>query len=251
MLTPLCLPGGFARNGTHLRTGGWKRATTSVLARLAGRVDRQYRDRAAAGAKLADQLVAAGYAGREDVTVLGLVRGGVPVAAVVADRLAAPLDVLVVRKLGVPGAPELAFGAIGPRGALVVNEAIAHMLAPGDIETVRQEADAELTRREQRYRADRPPLSLTDRVAIVVDDGLATGATALVAVKVAGQLGAHRVVMAAPVAAPDALARVAEIADEVVCPLAPLDFEAVSRYYHRFDQVSDDEVVDLLVAATR
>lgn len=207
-------------------------------------MDTVYRDREAAGEVLAGYLTA--YAGQAGLTVLGLVRGGVPVAAVVAERLGAPLDVLVVRKLGVPGAPELAFGAVGPGGVLVRNEEIAGMLSPAQIEPVRRAAEAELERRERRYRPGRPPLSLAGRVAIVVDDGLATGATARAAVTVADHLGASRVVMAAPVGAPEALARVGEVADEVVCPQAPPDFGAVSRYYRHFEQVDDDEVVALL-----
>jgi predicted phosphoribosyltransferase len=207
-------------------------------------MDGAYPDRAAAGQVLAEQL--AGYAGRADVTVLGLVRGGVPVAAVVADRLAVPLDVLVVRKLGVPGAPEVAFGAVGPNGVVVRNEEIASRLAPDSVRAVLQREETELHRRERLYRAGWQPLELAGRVAIVVDDGLATGATARVAVAVARRLGAARVVLAAPVAAPEALALIQQAADEVVCPLAPPDFGAVSRYYSRFGQVTDDEVVALL-----
>jgi predicted phosphoribosyltransferase len=207
-------------------------------------MDGAYPDRAAAGQVLAEQL--AGYAGRADVTVLGLVRGGVPVAAVVADRLAVPLDVLVVRKLGVPGAPEVAFGAVGPNGVVVRNEEIASRLSPDAVWAVLRREEAELHRREQLYRAGWQPLELAGRVAIVVDDGLATGATARVAVAVARRLGAARVVVAAPVAAPEALALIQQAADEVVCPLAPPDFGAVSRYFGRFGQVADDEVVALL-----
>jgi predicted phosphoribosyltransferase len=203
-----------------------------------------YRDRVAAGEVLGRLL--AHYAGRDDVSVLGLVRGGVPVAAVVAARLAAPLDVLVVRKLGVPGAEEVAFGALGPGGVLVRNEEIASQLSPAEMEQVRRREAAELARRERLYRAGRPALDLAGRTAIVVDDGLATGATARAAVAVARELGAATVVLAAPVAAPDALAHVRAVADEVVCPLAPAQFGAVSRYYQRFGQVSDDQVVALL-----
>lgn len=209
-----------------------------------GRVRTGYRDREAAGEVLAGQL--SQYAGRDDVTVLGLVRGGVPVAAVVADLLAAPLDVLVVRKLGVPGAEEVAFGALGPGGVMVRNEEIATRLADDEIGRVQRREAAELERRERLYRAGRGPLDLTGRVAIVIDDGLATGATARAAVAVARELGAARVVLAAPVAAPDALALVRAVADEVVCPLAPAQFGAVSRYYGQFGQVTDDEVVGLL-----
>ncbi|QSB14385.1 phosphoribosyltransferase [Natronosporangium hydrolyticum] len=204
-----------------------------------------YPDRAAAGAVLAAHLPE--YADRDDVIVLGLVRGGVPVAAAVADQLAAPLDVLVVRKLGVPGAPELAFGAIGPGGVLVRNEEIAAQLTAEEITTVQHQEEAERSRREERYRSGRGPLALSGRVAIVVDDGLATGATALAAVTVARALGAERVVLAAPVAAPEALDRLRQAADEIVCPLAPPNFGAVSRFYDTFDQTSDAEVTALLI----
>jgi predicted phosphoribosyltransferase len=203
-----------------------------------------YPDRIAAGEELADALAA--YAGREDVTVLGLVRGGVPVAATVAARLGAPMDVLVVRKLGVPRAPELAFGALGPGGVVVLNEEIAAYVPAREIAAVRQAEEAELYRREQVYRSGRPPLDLTGRVAIIIDDGLATGATARASVPVARALGAERVVMAAPVGAPDAVARVREVADEMVCPMTPPDFGAVSRYYDWFPQVTDAEVMALL-----
>lgn len=204
-----------------------------------------YPDRPAAGAALALQL--AGYADREDVVVLGLVRGGVPVAAAVADALTAPLDVLVVRKLGVPGAPELAFGAIGPGDVMVRNEEIAGQLPAAEMTAVQRREEAERHRREQRYRSGRGPLELSGRVAIIVDDGLATGATAMAAVAVARALRADRVVLAVPVAAPEALGRLRAVADEVVCPLAPPSFGAVSRYYDRFDQTSDAEVTALLI----
>jgi putative phosphoribosyl transferase len=204
-------------------------------------------DREAAGAYLAGLLEE--YAHRDDVTVLGLVRGGVPVAAVVAERLRAPLDVLVVRKLGVPGAPELAFGAIGSGGVTVFNAEIAAMLSEADIARVRRHEEVELHRREQLYRAGRPPLDLTGRTAVIVDDGVATGATARASVPVARALGAATVVVAVPVGAPDAVAALARVADEVVCPLAPPTFGAVSRYYDRFDQTSDVEVSALLRAS--
>lgn len=212
--------------------------------REAGAVQTHYRDRAAAGEALADRLTA--FAGRDDVIVLGLVRGGVPVAAAVARRLAAPLDVLVVRKLGVPGAEEVAFGAVGPGGVIVLNQEIAGELPPAAARAVQDQEEAELRRRERRYRAGRPPLALAGRTAIVVDDGLATGATARAAVAVARRLDAAWVVVAAPVAAAEALARVREVADQVVCPLVPAEFGSVSRYYDRFRQVSDGEVIDLL-----
>jgi predicted phosphoribosyltransferase len=205
-----------------------------------------YRDRADAGAVLADQLAA--LAGQPDVTVLGLVRGGVPVAATVAQRLAAPLDVLVVRKLGMPRAPEVAFGALGPGGVQVLNHDLADRLDPDDIAMVVQRETAELERRERLYRAGRPPLSLDRRTAVIVDDGLATGATARAAVAVARRLGAQRVVVAAPVGSTEAYEALAAEADEVVCPERPADFGAVSRYFDDFHEVSDAEVTAALTA---
>lgn len=186
--------------------------------------------------------------GRSDVTVLGLVRGGVPVAAAVADRLGAPLDALVVRKLGVPVAPEVAFGAVGPGGVRVLNEPLADRLPTGQIDQVVRRELAELERRERTYRAGRPPLRLDGRIAVIVDDGLATGATARAAVAVARQLGAARVVVAVPVAAPEAYQALTAEADEVVCPLLPSDFGAVSRYYVDFHEVPDQEVTAALGA---
>jgi predicted phosphoribosyltransferase len=206
-----------------------------------------YRDRTDAGAVLAERL--AGHAGRPDVVVLGLVRGGVPVAAAIAQRLGVPLDVLVVRKLGVPWAPEVAFGALGPGGVRVLNTDIADRLDPYQVaEVTRNEAD-ELQRREDRYRAGQPPVELSGRTAIIVDDGLATGATARAAVAVARRLGAERVIVAVPVGPPDAYLALARTADEVICPLTPPDFGAVSRYYADFHQVSDGEVTALLARA--
>jgi predicted phosphoribosyltransferase len=203
-----------------------------------------YADRTAAGAALAEHL--APYANRPDVVVLGLVRGGVPVAAEVARRLAAPLDVLVVRKLGVPWAPEVAFGALGPGDVRVLNPDIASRLSAEEIGAVIRHESIELARRERRYRADRPALSLTGRVALIVDDGLATGATARAAVAVARQLGASEVVIAAPVGSPDAVQQLSTLADRVVCPTVPADFGAVSRFYDDFGQVSDAEVGSML-----
>jgi len=203
-----------------------------------------YRDRAHAGDVLANELTA--YHGRDDVTVLGLVRGGVPVAARVARALAVPLDVLVVRKLGVPWAPEVAFGALGAGGVQVLNPDVAGRLDERDIAEVIAAESAELDRRERTYRAGRPPLALAGRTAILVDDGLATGATASAAVAVARGLGAARVVMAVPVGAPEAVNRLAEVADDVHCPLVPPHFGAVSRFYRHFGQVSTAEVATLL-----
>ncbi|MGI5212645.1 phosphoribosyltransferase [Plantactinospora sp. CA-290183] len=206
-----------------------------------------YQDRDDAGEVLAERLSA--LAGQPDVTVLGLVRGGVPVAATVAARLRAPLDVLVVRKLGLPEAPEVAFGAVGPAGVRVLNQQIADRLTFEEEDAVVRRETTELARRERRYRSGRPPLRLDGRTAVIVDDGLATGATARAAVAVARQLGARRVVLAVPVGAPDAYAALSRAADEVVCPVRPADFGAVSRYYDDFHEVSDDEVVAALTAS--
>ena len=205
-----------------------------------------YRDRETAGDALAGEL--SGYAGRTDVLVLGLVRGGVPVAARVAGALGAPLDVLVVRKLGVPWSPEVGFGALGPGGVRVLNRDVAERLEGDDVERVTRDEGEELTRREARYRAGRPPLDLTGRTSILVDDGLATGATAAVSVEVARRLGAARTVLAAPVGSTEAVAWLRTVADEVICPLVPPDFGAVSRFYRDFPQTSDDEVTALLAA---
>ena len=203
-----------------------------------------YDNRGHAGDVLAEQLGA--YAGRDDVVVLGLVRGGVPVAAQVARSLCAPLDVLVVRKLGVPWSPEVAFGALGPGGVVVHNPAVEARISQADMAGVIATESAELARREATYRRGRPPLSLAGRVAIIVDDGLATGATARAAVGVARRLGAAFVVVAVPVGAADALAQLGREADAVVCPLRPELFGAVSTYYYSFGQTTDREVIDLL-----
>jgi predicted phosphoribosyltransferase len=203
-----------------------------------------FRDRRDAGAVLADALDE--YVGRPDVLVLGLVRGGVPVAAEVARRLDAPLDALVVRKLGVPWAPEVAFGAMGSGGVRVLNDEIATRLPADAVTSVLRREATELGRRERRYRADRPPLNLDGRVALLVDDGLATGASARAAVAVARRLGARRVVVAVPVGASQAVDQLRKVADEVVCPVQPREFDAVSRWYDDFGQVSDAEAVALL-----
>lgn len=203
-----------------------------------------YRDRAEAGSALADRLTS--LTNKPEVVVLGLVRGGVLVAAATAERLGAPLDVLVVRKLGVPFAPELAFGAMGPGGVKVLNESVAGRLDPTEMDDVARRESVELERREGRYRSGRPPLDLTGRTAVIVDDGLATGATARAAVAVARQMGARRVVVAVPVGSPDAYELLAREADEVVCPDRPVDFAAVGQYYVDFHEVSDDEVAATL-----
>jgi putative phosphoribosyl transferase len=204
----------------------------------------RYADRRQAGDELATHL--ATYAGRGDVVVLGLVRGGVPVAARVAAALAAPLDILVVRKLGVPWAREVAFGAVGPDGVVVHNPEVESHLSATEMKEVVAAETGEVARREELYRRGRPALALTGRVAIVVDDGLATGATARAAAAVARHLGAATVVVAVPVGARDSVERLRAEADEVVCPLVPDRFGAVSRFYASFPQTTDDEVAALL-----
>ena len=213
---------------------------------------RRFRDRRHGGrelaALLADRLEDAG-----DVLVLGLARGGVPVAAEVADALGAPLDVWLVRKLGVPGHEELAFGAIAGAGVLVRNEDLVASLRLGDdvIDRVAAEEGAELERRERAYRGDRAPLDLAGRTVVLVDDGLATGASMRAAVTAARQANPQRIVVAVPVASPSAVADLEALADEVVCVSTPPDFMAVGSWYEDFAQTSDDEVRDLLAAAER
>jgi putative phosphoribosyl transferase len=206
-----------------------------------------FRDRRAGGAALSEAL--AGYAGQPDVVVLGLVRGGVPVAAEVARRLDAPLDALVVRKLGVPWAPEVAFGALGPENVCVLNDEIAARLPAHLIAHVLRRETSVLQRRGLRYRAGRPPLDLDGRVVLLIDDGLATGASSRAAVAVARRLGARQVVVAVPVGAPQAVEELDRVADEVVCLVQPPHFDAVSRWYDDFGQVTDEEVVALLAEA--
>ncbi|MCW3840295.1 phosphoribosyltransferase family protein [Micromonospora yasonensis] len=205
-----------------------------------------YRDRAEAGQRLADHLTE--LTGRPDAIVLGLVRGGVEVARVIAERLGVPMDVLVVRKLGVPYAPEVAYGALGPGGVQVLNAMVADRLSDADKTQVRQREQAELDRRESLYRAGRPPLDLTGRAAVIVDDGLATGATARAAVQVARHLGAARVIVAVPVGSREAYEMLAAEADQVVILETPPDFMAVGAYYEDFHEVSDNEVTETLKA---
>src|SRR5690349_22225852 len=208
-----------------------------------------FEDRRDAGSQLVDEL---GFLKGEDLVVLGLPRGGVPVAAVVAEALDAPLDVIVVRKLGVPFQPELAMGAIGEGGVSVVDARMVRRARVTDeeLEAVEARERAVLDARVERLRRGRPRTDLRGRVAVVVDDGIATGSTARVACLVARRLGAERVVLAVPVAPPDTLAHLPE-ADEVVCVSAPAHFRAVGAHYDDFSPTSDDDVVALLQQADR
>ncbi len=200
----------------------------------------RYADRQEAGTLLAESL--SGYADRPDAMVLGLARGGVIVAAAVAEALRLPLDTIVIRKLSLPSAPEVAFGAVSALGPDARDRVAEARLGTDEVERVVHEQRAEALRRDRAYRAGRPPLDLAGRVAILVDDGLATGATAIAATQAARTLGAAWVVLAVPVGARDTADVLAEIADEVVCPMAPAEFRAVSVWYRSFEQVSDDEV---------
>jgi putative phosphoribosyl transferase len=189
----------------------------------------------------------------EHPVVVGLPRGGVPVAAEVAGALHAPLDVILVRKLGVPGQPELAAGAIGEDGVEVHNDRIVHLtgLRPDDLAPIATRERIELDRRAAAYRAHAPMIPLAGRTVIVVDDGIATGATTRAALAVARAHGARRVVLAVPVAPPDTLAELAHECDEVVALETPAQFSAVGEWYHDFGQTPDDEVIELLDAARR
>ncbi|GGK57123.1 putative phosphoribosyl transferase [Planomonospora parontospora subsp. parontospora] len=203
-------------------------------------------DRHDAGTRLAERL--RGHAGGAGTVVVGLPRGGVPVASEVARVLDAPLDVIVVRKLGVPVQPELGFGAIGEGGVRVVNDDVvrAARLTGEEMARVEEAERAELERRARRFRGDRPPVALEGRTVIVVDDGIATGGTARAACRVARAHGASRVVLAVPVGAPEAIESLRGAADEVVCLLAPDDLFAIGAWYRDFDQTSDAQVVELL-----
>ena len=206
----------------------------------------RFRNRVDAGRSLATKLTA--YANRHDVIVLALPRGGVPVGFEVAQALRAPLDVFLVRKLGVPGHPELAMGALANGGVRVLSDdIIGHLAIPPDaVEEVTSRERIELERRDKMYRGNRPPAVLNDRTVILVDDGLATGATMEAAIRAVRQSEPRRVVVAAPVGAAETCERLATMADEVVCVATPEPFQAVGLWYEHFDQTSDDEVIDLL-----
>jgi len=210
-----------------------------------------FSDRVDAGSRLGVRL--SEYAG-PDVVVLGLPRGGIPVAAGVAAALDAPLDVIVVRKLGIPLQPELAMGAIGEDGASVVNREVVRRagITPSQMAAVEQTERAELQRRARKFRGEQRRLDLTGRMAIIVDDGIATGSTAAAACQVARLHGAAKVVLAVAVAPTHAAGRLAANADEFIVLETPEPFRAVSEFFDDFTQTSDAEVVELLAhAATR
>jgi putative phosphoribosyl transferase len=214
-------------------------------------MERAFPNRVEAGRQLAEKLEK--YAGRDDVIVLGLPRGGVPVANEVAKRLRVPLDVFVVRKLGVPGFEELAAGAIASGGVRVLNEDVMRAIPHADraIEAVTTKETAELERREQIYRGGRPAPDVRDRIAILVDDGLATGATMRAAVKALRQRGAAKIVVGVPVGPPDTCHEIEEQADETICLSTPEFFQAVGQYYEDFSQTSDEDVRELLARSAQ
>lgn len=208
-----------------------------------------FRDRVDAGRQLAGRLAL--YANRPDVLVLGIPRGGVPVAFEVARAIGAPLDVVIVRKLGTPGQKELAMGAIASGGACILNqELIAELdITREEIEDVIASETNELRRRELLYRGVRPDISPRDRIVILVDDGIATGSSMLVAVSALRTLAPKKIVVAVPVASTHAEERMAGVADEFVCVLKPEWFFAIGEFYGSFPQIKDSEVRSLMQSA--
>jgi putative phosphoribosyl transferase len=209
-------------------------------------MEREFPNRPEAGRRLADRLTH--YRGRDDVIVLGLPRGGVPVAYEVARRLGLALDVFVVRKLGVPGYEELAMGAIASGNVIVLNEDVMRALpnAEAILERVIAQEKIELARREARYRQERPAPDLRDRVVILVDDGLATGATMRAAAAALRKQGVAKIIVAAPVGAPETCRELEREVDELICALRPEYFAGVGQFYEDFSQTTDDEVTETL-----
>lgn len=204
-----------------------------------------------AGRRLAEEL--AGYRNRSDVVVLGIPRGGVPVAFEVAKRLSAPLDIFLLRKLGVPGHEELAFGAIASGGVRWLDLEVIRALRISDeaIESVTTAEVKELKRRERAYRGEQPPLNVKGKTVIVVDDGIATGSSIRAGIQALRQLQPARIVVAAPVAPIRTCNQLKSEADDVVCVLTPQSFYAIGQFYEDFSQVSDEEVLALLGKATQ
>jgi putative phosphoribosyl transferase len=207
-----------------------------------------FTDRADAGQQLAGRLK---HLCGEPTVVLGLPRGGVPVAAEVARTLGAPLDVIVVRKLGVPYQQELGMGAVGEGGVEVTDPELIHMagVRPRELAAVEEREQAEVERRAERYRAGRKPVPVEGRVAVIIDDGIATGSTARAACQIARALGAAKVVLAVPVAPQGWRNRIGEDADELITVATPPGFMAIGQFYDDFSQTSDDEVIGCLANA--
>jgi predicted phosphoribosyltransferase len=209
-----------------------------------------YRNREEAGGQLAGRLEPLREA---DPLILALPRGGVVVGYPIARSLEAVLDVIIVRKLGAPGYEEYGFGAIGPGGVRVINSRAVAMLGLTDrqVEAVVAREQAEMDRRTRRYRGDRPAPNVKDRTIVLVDDGLATGVTARAAVAAMRRQGAHRVVLAVPVAPADTVAELTPEVDELICPATPEPFMAIGQWYDEFGQTTDEEVIALLDRAQR
>jgi putative phosphoribosyl transferase len=207
-------------------------------------------DRQEAGRRLSERL--SGYAAAAPI-VIGLPRGGVPVATVVASRLSAPLDIIVVRKLGCPWQPELGFGAIAEGSIRVMNDALVHELGltPEELAAVTDREEAELERRVRRYRGDGSPIAVDGRVVILVDDGLATGYTALAAVAALRRRRAAKVILAVPVASEAGASELRRHADDVVAVATPSGFLAIGELYEDFSQISDEDVIAALGASAR
>jgi putative phosphoribosyl transferase len=212
-------------------------------------MESQFKDRRAAGRILATALRT--YAGREDLLVFALPRGGVPVGYEVSKELGAELDVLIVRKLGLPGQPEVAMGAISSGDALYLNEQILKLaeIGPRQIEAVLEQERRELARRESAYRGSRPIARVAGRTVIVVDDGIATGASMRAALLALRGKKPERIVVAVPVAPPDAREKFRDVADEYVCVLSPHSFQSVGEFYGDFSETQDAEVRALLADA--
>lgn len=208
----------------------------------------RFRDRADAGRRLADRVAELGL---RDPVVLALPRGGVPVAYEVAERLAAPLEVFVVRKVGMPGMPELGIGAVAEGGILVRTPAVPALLDRQAFEALAETEQRRLDQQVQRYRGTRPLPRLAGRDVVLVDDGLATGVTARAGLLAVREAHPARLVLAAPVCSPDAAAAFHPVADDVVCLMAPEGFLAVGEWYDDFGQTSDEEVLRLLAAGAR
>ncbi len=206
----------------------------------------RFKDRVHAGRYLAEKL--AQYAGVSDTVVLGLPRGGVVVAHEIADRLGLPLDIFLVRKLGVPGYEELAMGAIASGGVRVMNEEVLGQIriSEYEIEAVSRREELELKRREAAYRGDRPKLDVTGLTLILVDDGLATGSTMRAAVKALRRQKPGRIIIAVPTASPDVCDEFRAEVDEIICGITPTPFHAVGAWYEDFSQTTDEEVEQLL-----
>lgn len=208
-----------------------------------------FKNREAAGKRLAEQLRS--WADDENAIVLAIPRGGIEIGYPIARELNLPLDLLLTRKLGVPGQEELAFGAIAAGGVRFLNSFLVEMsgITPEEVERITKEALELLQKRESLYRANRPPLNVSGKTVILVDDGVATGATVTAALQALRQMRPARVIVAIPVASPSTCDILSRLADELVCLQRPPDFEAVGQFYREFPQVTDAELVGLLAQA--